>query len=432
LVEASDSAGHALSYHWSATGGELDSAASANPVWTAPANWLETSTFYELTVTITCSAGEQAFASFFEEVLPGGNGAPVADAGEDRVVRGQEQVQLEGCASHDPDGGPSSLTYSWRQIGGNSLVSIEGANSCSASFRSPSTDGVLEFELSVGDGLTTATDTVRITVDTQPPVLLPQSLLPYPNQGIDASAGAPSTTCFRAKLSDNFGLDLSEETLQQFMSVVSIQTVDGKSTTLPMSGTVSAIEAGGGETWLQFVPDYTTEYGSGLPYGLKVLVTITATDLAGNVLAPYSYTFRIEDSAPALPAQQYSEDPNQELGDTMWVILQEGQYEGARMEFLDAIPVLPYFTNVANPPKIRGAQNYLLLHLQPAMVFQDPLKLYIPVLDVKNIRKLKVYHHDPNPAVGWQEAQVGDGWLVYREDHLRLNPPVVELWVSHF
>lgn len=101
-----------------------------------------------------------------------GNLPPVAQAGEDRVVGQGSTVSLSGFASNDPDNGPGTLTFRWKQIDGAS-VTLSGADTASASFRADS-PGVFTFRLTVSDGAAPGEDEVRITVSdastNQPPL----------------------------------------------------------------------------------------------------------------------------------------------------------------------------------------------------------------------------------------------------------------------
>ena len=60
-----------------------------------------------------------------------GNSPPVADAGPNQVGVPAGTITLNGSGSYDPDGTP--LTYSWQQLGGNT-VSIANANAAVATF----------------------------------------------------------------------------------------------------------------------------------------------------------------------------------------------------------------------------------------------------------------------------------------------------------
>ena len=93
------------------------------------------------------------------------NVPPVADAGPDQNVGGNEAVSLSGSASVDPDGVASEvLMYSWAQASGTS-VELGVTDVTSLIFTSPVELGPLVFTLTVTDvaGAST-TDTVTVNV----------------------------------------------------------------------------------------------------------------------------------------------------------------------------------------------------------------------------------------------------------------------------
>lgn len=93
----------------------------------------------------------------------GGNQPPVALAGADRVINlPANSVQLDGSASHDPDG--FIVTYAWRKIGGPASFTLTNAHLVQAEAGSL-VEGMYAFELQVTDGSgLTAKDTVQVTV----------------------------------------------------------------------------------------------------------------------------------------------------------------------------------------------------------------------------------------------------------------------------
>jgi LmbE family N-acetylglucosaminyl deacetylase len=73
------------------------------------------------------------------------------DAGFNQTASAGSSVQLNGTASFNPSG--EALTYSWRQIGGRSVV-LTDANTATPTFITPTwlpTDEILNFELVVSD-----------------------------------------------------------------------------------------------------------------------------------------------------------------------------------------------------------------------------------------------------------------------------------------
>ena len=106
---------------------------------------------------------------------------PIADAGLSRFV-GQDPIVLDGTGSYDPDDS-GTLSYTWRQISGPSVIIINGntATPTIAGSMIPGTGRDLtpkpagflqtdevqecEFELVVSDGeLTSMPDTVKVII----------------------------------------------------------------------------------------------------------------------------------------------------------------------------------------------------------------------------------------------------------------------------
>lgn len=94
----------------------------------------------------------------------GNNTVPVADAGSNQDVEEGVLVVLNGSDSYDADG--DTLTYSWVQISGVN-VTLSDNDTVAVSFTTPSVDEEerLVFELTVSDGIDTATDRVNIDIE---------------------------------------------------------------------------------------------------------------------------------------------------------------------------------------------------------------------------------------------------------------------------
>lgn len=93
------------------------------------------------------------------------NRPPVANAGPDQGVNENTPVTLDGSGSSDPDAG-DTLSFSWAQTGGPA-VSLTGATTATPTFTAPEVGqegAVLNFTLTVSDGVASATDSVDVTV----------------------------------------------------------------------------------------------------------------------------------------------------------------------------------------------------------------------------------------------------------------------------
>jgi hypothetical protein len=95
---------------------------------------------------------------------------PIAVAGPDQIVKEGSTVTLNGSQSVDPYG--IILSYSWRQIPTNHLITLNGADTPVWSFTAPrvSSDTTFTFELTVTDNNgATNNRTVNVLVKHSPP-----------------------------------------------------------------------------------------------------------------------------------------------------------------------------------------------------------------------------------------------------------------------
>lgn len=125
----------------------------------------EADEFFELTLSNASGASIDA-ANVLRVVIADGvgvNNAPNAVAGANQTVNSGASVTLNGGASNDPDG--DTLSYQWTQLSGT-VVSLSNATSASATFTAPSvsSDQLLQFQLSVSDGVLSNTATTAVTV----------------------------------------------------------------------------------------------------------------------------------------------------------------------------------------------------------------------------------------------------------------------------
>jgi MYXO-CTERM domain-containing protein len=167
-TQSTSSIGLPLTYTWTQVDGpsvSLERTGGSVASFTAPKVDAETKLVFELTV----SDGTR-MATDSVDVTVGAYEAPAltASAGIDSIVSSGQQAVLDGSKSASAGGLP--LTYLWTQKSGTS-VTLTDASSAVARFTAPdvTADTVLTFEVAVGDGSQSLSDSVTVTV--KPPVV---------------------------------------------------------------------------------------------------------------------------------------------------------------------------------------------------------------------------------------------------------------------
>lgn len=157
--DSRDPDGSTIGFLWSQTAGptiDLDDADTPMPSFRAP----NATATIRIALTVTDSGGLTATDSVSIDVTAQDNVPPIANAGQNLVVRGTETATLDATGSSDPDG--DALTFAWSQVSGES-VTLTGADTATPSFEAPNVDGDLVFEVTVDDG-NGHTDSDRVTV----------------------------------------------------------------------------------------------------------------------------------------------------------------------------------------------------------------------------------------------------------------------------
>jgi hypothetical protein len=169
---------YAVSAGDATTGVDFQGASSGTVAWAdgdATPKWVEfaifddgngeADEFFELSLSnaVGASVGSQDTLRVVVADGVGLNNAPNAIAGANQTVNSGASVTLNGSASNDPDG--DTLSYQWTQLSGTT-VSITNAASASATFTAPSvsSDQLLQFQLSVSDGVLANTAMTAVTV----------------------------------------------------------------------------------------------------------------------------------------------------------------------------------------------------------------------------------------------------------------------------
>lgn len=181
---SSDANGTISTYAWTQTAGTavtLASPGTATPSFTAPAS--AGALTFQLTVT------DNGGASHSDTITVTVNAIPVANAGADLNVSAGAAVSLAGSAT-DADG--TIANYAWTQTSGPA-VTLNDANSATATFTAPAGPATLAFDLTVTDDRgATHVDSVVVTVTAivLPPLQLAPSIGQQPNNPVALEHGS--------------------------------------------------------------------------------------------------------------------------------------------------------------------------------------------------------------------------------------------------
>ena len=178
-ANASDTDGTIASYSWEQVNNGVDSVTISSPndaTTNVTAFSSSNQQTAKLRVTVTDNDGAVGSRDVDIVVLAAEaqNQPPTANAGPDQSVAAGATCILEGSNSSDSDG--TIVSYSWRKVSGPTIA-LANANQAVASFIAPSESTIqtLVFELTVtdDDGVTSAPDTVTVTVAAVPDVADP-------------------------------------------------------------------------------------------------------------------------------------------------------------------------------------------------------------------------------------------------------------------
>ncbi len=187
--KSSDADGTITAYSWTIISGpNSPGATGANSPSLSLTGLVAGQYIYQLTVTDNNGATGSAQVKI--TVIAPANIAPVANAGGDQTITAPaSSVNLNGSASHDPDG--TITAYSWVLISGQGSVTINNANTSTPSVTGL-VPGVYVFQLTVTDNNgATNTDQVIITVN---PASTQPNQNPVANAGSDQTITAPASS----------------------------------------------------------------------------------------------------------------------------------------------------------------------------------------------------------------------------------------------
>jgi len=149
--QSSDPENNDLTYIWTQTEGEvvsLNSHTIATPSFTSPES--EDNLSFTLTVNDGLLDSIPSTVSVLVASTTSVNQKPVAHAGDNQTVNGNDTVVLDSTQSLDANG--DSLTYLWQQVNGDNVF-LNDHNVDQPYFTAPEEGGTFTFSLVVNDGL---------------------------------------------------------------------------------------------------------------------------------------------------------------------------------------------------------------------------------------------------------------------------------------
>ena len=167
---STDPDGVVAGFHWTQVHGDpvvITGADTAIATFVSP----PTAQFLVFQLTVTDDLGFTGSTLIVVDVFL--NAAPVAAAGQNRIVRPGASVTLDGTASRDPDGTITSFAWTVETcftIEGACTVALTGANTATPSFTAPGAFGVILLKLTVTDNAgAVASDFITVGVFLQAP-----------------------------------------------------------------------------------------------------------------------------------------------------------------------------------------------------------------------------------------------------------------------
>jgi hypothetical protein len=172
--------------------------------------------------------------------------------------------------------------------------------------------------------------------------------------------------------------------------------------------------------------------------------------VAGNILQPAAFEFKIESDAQGAASDQnqpktrdfYVVDPDSDSSLDAGVEVVEGDLAGAKIIYNSSEPLTPHFgsQNGIEEPNIDGFEAIgMPLNLTPHTVFDTPVQLFVPVPDGMDIFSVGLAYHDgtqwlPAADAAGNVLPGGEGWMMpgSRVNHADTDPALIEVQVYHF
>jgi hypothetical protein len=208
----------------------------------------------------------------------------------------------------------------------------------------------------------------------------------------------------------------------------------------PVSGTLARQQVNAGDPsdyWYVFRPDAPLDFDTWYDATVSGITDEDSLSMLEFVFSFLTETLANHNTMDAWAAANTTRD---ESGDNGVVT----GPDGAKIVYDKTEPVKPRFTSPENIPPLEDVDAVgAPVAMNPPTVFQNPVKIFIPVGEDADPEKLKIYYY--NSVNGWVLAcdvdgtvlPGGDGWMVpgsrvYHGPDDPDNPNTIEIQIMHF
>jgi subtilisin family serine protease len=285
----------------------------------------------------------------------------------------------------------------------------------------------------------------------EPPVV--QEVNPADEAGIRNVLRIPRNTAFGVRLKSAHGISLTDSSgLTLFITdgVTSytrrLNDTNGSGVTLvqavPLDSGVSSSE----KLWLVYYRANESAVPPFFPHEAIVGVSVFATDIRKDSMAPGVFRFKIEGVTDSARDEENRPRTTTSVESGLTKIeVSEGDLRGAAILYDESVlrtGITPYFGTSDEIPAldISGVNGVgIPMKLRPPAVFPDGLTLRIPVPGYHDVSSLYVYYHNGEEWVvacnaAGQVQSGGEGWMIpgSRVNRNNGNPSTIEVRVYHF
>lgn len=277
--------------------------------------------------------------------------------------------------------------------------------------------------------------------------------LPQEDAGIINFARVPHDTSFAVLIRSVYGIDLNAADAIQFIVDDGLHLPYLRDLRFDTFRVVKLIDDPGDQaTYLWAVYDRFLEpyLPTRYPQNSHIHIRVAIRDVAGNILQPAAFEFKIESVEQQAAQGQnqpktkefYSVDPESSDNVDAGIEVVEGELAGAKILYNSSEPLTPQFgsQNGIENANMDGVEAIgMPLNLAPHTVFDTPVQLFIPVPDGVDIFSVDLAYHDgtqwlPAADAAGNVLRGGEGWMVpgSRVNHSDTDPALIEVQVYHF